>query len=80
MLTNEKVINSDYIIAFRNILREAERREKEALDRFGGLRIWEAWRMEISNSFSEKVYIKSAASVHRENPFINPKLLKKCVE
>ena len=34
MLTNEKVMDSDYIIAFRNILKEAEKREKEALDRF----------------------------------------------
>lgn len=34
MSTNEKMMDSDYIIAFRNILKEAERREKEAMDRF----------------------------------------------
>lgn len=34
MLTNSKTLDSDYITAFRNILKEAERREKEAMDRF----------------------------------------------
>ena len=34
MLTNTKTLDSDYITAFRNILKEAERREKEAMDRF----------------------------------------------
>ena len=36
MNTNEKMRNldEDYIIAFRNILKEAERMEREAMDRF----------------------------------------------
>ena len=36
MDTNEKMRNldEDYIIAFRNILKEAERMEREAMDRF----------------------------------------------
>ena len=36
MNTNEKMrsLDEDYIIAFRNILKEAERMEREAMDRF----------------------------------------------
>ena len=39
MNTNEKMRNldEDYIIAFRNILKEAERMEREAMDRFHSL-------------------------------------------
>lgn len=52
MNTNEKMRNldEDYIIAFRNILKEAERMEREAMDRF------HSWSNGMMNPAEEEVY------------------------
>ena len=52
MNTNEKMRNldEDYIIAFRNILKEAERMEREAMDRF------HSWSNGMMDPAEEDVY------------------------
>ena len=52
MNTNEKMRNldEDYIIAFRNILKEAERMEREAMDRF------HSWSIGMMDTAEEEVY------------------------
>jgi len=52
MNTNEKMRNldEDYIIAFRNILKEAERMEREALDRF------HSWSNGMMDPAEDEVY------------------------
>ena len=52
MNTNEKMRNldEDYIIAFRNILKEAERMEREAMDRF------HSWSIGMMDPAEEEVY------------------------
>ncbi len=52
MNTNEKMRNldEDYIIAFRNILKEAERMEREAMDRF------HSWSNGMVDPAEEEVY------------------------
>ncbi|HCA54309.1 MAG TPA: hypothetical protein DEO95_02320 [Ruminococcaceae bacterium] len=52
MNTNEKMRNldEDYIIAFRNILKEAERMEREAMDRF------HSWSNGMMDPAEEEVY------------------------
>ena len=52
MNTNEKMRNldEDYIIAFRNILREAERMEREAMDRF------HSWSNGMMDPAEDEVY------------------------
>jgi hypothetical protein len=61
MNTNEKMRNldEDYIIAFRNILKEAERMEREAMDRF------HSWSNGMMDPAEEEVYtnaVKECAS------------------
>lgn len=52
MNTKEKMRNldEDYIIAFRNILKEAERMEREAMDRF------HSWSNGMMNPAEDEVY------------------------
>ena len=52
MNTNEKMRNldEDYIIAFRNILKESERMEREAMDRF------HSWSNGMMDPAEEEVY------------------------
>ena len=52
MNTNEKMrsLDEDYIIAFRNILKEAERMEREAMDRF------HSWSNGMMDPAEEEVY------------------------
>jgi len=52
MNTNEKMRNldEDYIIAFRNILKEAEKMEREAMDRF------HSWSNGMMDPAEEEVY------------------------
>jgi len=52
MNKNEKMRNldEDYIIAFRNILKEAERMEREAMDRF------HSWSNGMMDPAEEEVY------------------------
>lgn len=52
MDTNEKMRNldEDYIIAFRNILKEAERMEREAMDRF------HSWSNGMMDPAEDEVY------------------------
>ena len=52
MNTNEKIRNldEDYIIAFRNILKEAERMEREAMDRF------HSWSNGMMDPAEDEVY------------------------
>ena len=52
MNTNEKMRNldEDYIIAFRNILKEAERMEREAMDRF------HSWSNGMMDPAEEELY------------------------
>ncbi len=52
MNTNEKMRNldEDYIIAFRNILKEAERMEREAMDRF------HSWSNGMMDPAEDEVY------------------------
>ena len=52
MNTNEKMRNldEDYIIAFRNILKEVERMEREAMDRF------HSWSNGMMDPAEEEVY------------------------
>ena len=52
MNTNEKMRNldEDYIIAFRNILKEAERMEIEAMDRF------HSWSNGMMDPAEDEVY------------------------
>lgn len=52
MNTNEKMRNldEDYIIAFRNILKEAERMEREAMDRF------HSWSNGLMDPAEDEVY------------------------
>ena len=52
MNTNEKMrsLDEDYIIAFRNILKEAERMEREAMDRF------HSWSNGMVDPAEEEVY------------------------
>ena len=52
MNTTEKMRNldEDYIIAFRNILKEAERMEREAMDRF------HSWSNGMMDPAEEEVY------------------------
>ena len=55
MNTNEKMRNldEDYIIAFRNILKEAERMEREAMDRF------HSWSNGMMDPAEEKAYTEA---------------------
>ena len=55
MNTNEKMRNldEDYIIAFRNILKEAERMEREAMDRF------HSWSNGMMDPAEEEVYMNA---------------------
>ena len=52
MNTNEKMRNldEDYIIAFRNILKEVERMEREAMDRF------HSWSNGLMDPAEDEVY------------------------
>ena len=52
MNTNEKMrsLDEDYIIAFRNILKEAERMEREAMDRF------HSWSNGMMDPAEDEVY------------------------
>ena len=52
MNTNETMRNldEDYIIAFRNILKEAERMEREAMDRF------HSWFNRMMDPAEDEVY------------------------
>ena len=52
MDTNEKMKNldEDYITAFRNILKEAERMEREAMDRF------HSWSSGMMDPAEDEVY------------------------
>lgn len=52
MNTNEKMRNldEDYIVAFRNILKEAERMEREAMDRF------HSWSNGMMDPAEDEVY------------------------
>lgn len=52
MNTNEKMrsLDEDYIIAFRNILKEAERMEREAMDRF------HSWSNGLMDPAEDEVY------------------------
>ena len=52
MNTNETMRNldEDYIIAFRNILKEAERMEREAMDRF------HSWSNRMMDPAEDEVY------------------------
>ena len=52
MNTNEKMrsLDEDYIIAFRNILKEAERMEREAMDRF------HSWSNGLMDPAADEVY------------------------
>ena len=52
MNTNEKMrsLDEDYIIAFRNILKQAERMEREAMDRF------HSWSNGLMDPAEDEVY------------------------
>ena len=65
MDTNEKMRNldEDYIIAFRNILKEAERMEREAMDRF------HSWSNGMMDPAEDEVYtnaVKECAGTLRK--------------
>lgn len=47
---NMKNLNEDYVIAFRNILKEAERRQQEAMDRF------HSWENGMMDPAEEEIY------------------------
>ena len=59
MNTNEKMRNldEDYIIAFRNILKEAERMEREAMDRF------HSWSNGMMDPAEDEVYTNAVKEV-----------------
>ncbi len=67
MNTNEKMRNldEDYIIAFRNILKEAERMEREAMDRF------HSWSNGMMDPAEEEAYTSAvrecAGKLRRES-------------
>ena len=65
MLANTKIADGDYIIAFRNILKEAERREQEAMDRF------RSWSDGLMDPAEEELYtnaVKECARSHISFP------------
>lgn len=59
MNTNEKMRNldEDYIIAFRNILKEVERMEREAMDRF------HSWSNGMMDPAEDEVYTNAVKEV-----------------
>ena len=60
MNTIEKTnhLDGDYIIAFRNILKEAERKDREALERF---RSWSVGTMDPAESEAYTSAVKECA-------------------